>query len=251
MKTLTVLLFPLLLHASSRERAQNFFIDHYEAAEQLYFCHGIPIQLSLGVWALESKYGSSKAAQRNNLAGIASYKGGKHWKRFETKAEFYRAFAAIFQQPCYRNDLRPKTVEEYLRAMEWGCCSYHRSREYTHKIKWIIKRYKLDEMKGVKIDDIEQIDNVNNNLEITTFAGEKHTLEPKRIETRADAEKLAKKLTIEALVKDNAFHRLGTFKNNYRSMRNYEIEDYIHKLSDDPTYRIVEKCPYNKFSWFN
>jgi hypothetical protein len=146
MKTLVFLLFPLLLHASSQDRAQKFFVDHYEAAEQLYFCDGIPIALSLGVWALESKYGSSKAAQRNNLAGIASYKGGKHWKRFETKAEFYRAFAAIFHRPCYRNDLRPKSVDEYLKAMEWGCCSYHRSREYTHKIKWIIKRYKLDKM---------------------------------------------------------------------------------------------------------
>ena len=42
--------------------------------------------------------------------------------------------------------LQPKTVEQYLRAMEWGCCSYHRSREYTKKIKWIIKNFKLDEM---------------------------------------------------------------------------------------------------------
>ena len=144
--TAALLILTLTAHASSHERAQRFFLDHYEAAEQIYFCDGIPIQLSLGVWALESGYGTSTAAQRNNLAGIASYKGGKHWKRFKTKAEFYRAFAAIFQRPCYRNDLQPKSVDEYLEAMEWGCCSYHRSREYTHKIKWIIKRYKLDEM---------------------------------------------------------------------------------------------------------
>lgn len=106
-------------------------------------------------------------------------------------------------------------------------------------------------MKGIRIEDIDQIDNVNNKLKITTFAGGTHTLEPNRIETRANAEKIAKKLTIEALSKDNAFYKLHTFKNNYQSMRNYEIEDYIHELSEDLTYRIVEKCPYNNFSWFN
>ena len=146
MKTvLILLLFPLLLHASSHERAKQFFVDHYEAAEQLYFCEGIPIELSLAVWALESKYGSSTAAEYNNLGGVKVYiEGKKQNKRFATKYDFYASFAAIFQQPCYSNDLRPKTVEQYLKAMEWGCCSYHRSREYTKKIKWIIKKFKLE-----------------------------------------------------------------------------------------------------------
>jgi len=141
---ITILLFPVLLHASSHERAQKFFVDHYEAAEQLYFCEGIPIELSLAVWALESKYGSSTAAQYNNLGGVKVYiEGKKQNKRFATKGDFYASFAAIFQQPCYSNDLRPKTVEQYLKAMEWGCCSYHRSREYTKKINYIIKKYNL------------------------------------------------------------------------------------------------------------
>lgn len=106
-------------------------------------------------------------------------------------------------------------------------------------------------MANITLEDVAEVENVNNKLKITTWLDETHLLEPKRIETRTDAEKLAKKLTIEALAKDNAFHKLGIFKNNYRSMRNYEIEDYIHKLSDDPTYRIAEKCPFNNFSWFN
>jgi len=148
MKLTTLILFlTATLNAGSQERAYSFFDTQYEAAEQLYFCHGIPTQLSLAVWALESGYGSSKAALVcNNLGGIKSYKGGKkHNKYFSSFDDFYTAFAAIFDQPCYSNDLRPKTVEQYLRAMEWGCCSYHRSREYTQKIKWIIKKFKLNE----------------------------------------------------------------------------------------------------------
>ena len=126
--TAALLILTFSAHASSHDRAQKFFVDHYEAAEQLYFCDGIPIALSLGVWALESKYGSSTAAQYNNLGGVKVYiKGKKQNKRFATKYDFYASFAAIFQQPCYRNDLQPKTVDEYLEAMEWGCCSYHRN----------------------------------------------------------------------------------------------------------------------------
>ena len=108
MKTLTILLFPILLHASSHERAKQFFVDHYEAAEQLYFCEGIPIELSLAVWALESKYGSSTAAINNNLVFVKDYvQGKKENKRFATKYDFYRSFAAIFQEAWYRYDFRP------------------------------------------------------------------------------------------------------------------------------------------------
>ena len=101
----------------------------------------------MAVWALESGYGTSKAAQVNNLGGIKSYKGGKkHNKNFETIDDFYTSFAAIFDKPCYRNDMQPKTVKEYLRAMQYSCCSYHHSSSYTRKINYIIKRYKLEDM---------------------------------------------------------------------------------------------------------
>ena len=106
-------------------------------------------------------------------------------------------------------------------------------------------------MKNIKLGDIVETENINNRIQITTIKDEIYTLEPKRLKTRVEAQLLAKKLTAEALKKDDAFHKLGGFKNNYRSMRNYEIEEYIQKLSSDPTYRIVEKCPYNGFSWFN
>lgn len=39
--------------------------------------------------------------------------------------------------------MQPVTTGEYLEAMQYACCSYHHSEEYTRKIKWIIKRYKL------------------------------------------------------------------------------------------------------------
>lgn len=151
---LLALLFPVLLHASSHERAEQFFLCHYEAAQQLYYCHGIPTELSLSVWALESKYGSSHAAtQCNNLGGIKSYEGGKkHNKHFAALDDFYQAFAAIFQQPCYK-DMQPQTTGEYLEAMEWACCSYHRSKEYSRKIKWIIKNFKLKEMKWINVKE--------------------------------------------------------------------------------------------------
>lgn len=147
MKTaLLTILLAVQLHAGSHQRAQQFFVTYYEAAEQIYFCHGIPIELSLSVWALESKYGASySAVHRNNLGGIKSYAGGKkHNKHFATVDDFYTAFAAIFDKPCYSNDMQPKTVKEYLRAMEYSCCSYHHSSEYTRKINYIIKRYKIE-----------------------------------------------------------------------------------------------------------
>lgn len=91
----------------------------------------------------------------------------------------------------------------------------------------------------------------NELIEVEYDDNSKEILNVTSIQTRKEAIELCNKFTKEALKKDNAFEYLNIFKNNFDRCRNYEIETYLEKITGNLTYRIVEKCPFNNFSWFD
>jgi len=91
----------------------------------------------------------------------------------------------------------------------------------------------------------------NELIEIAYSDNSKEVIKVVPIQTRKEAIELCNKFTREALKKDNAFENLNIFKNSFKRSRNYEIETYLEKITGDLTYRIIEKCPFNNFSWFD
>jgi hypothetical protein len=131
----------------NNDKVRHFVSEHWEASLKLYLEEGIPMAISLSQWILESGYGCSHAARtKNNFGGIKVYKNGKKINRtFRSKKEFYAAYAEIFKQECYLS-FQPQTLNMWLEALSFPCCSYARSNEYISKLKRIIKLYEFDRL---------------------------------------------------------------------------------------------------------
>jgi flagellum-specific peptidoglycan hydrolase FlgJ len=131
----------------NNDQIREFVSHHWKSSWELYRDKKIPMAISLSQWILESGYGtSSLAVKRKNIAGIMRYKDGvKSLARFKTWDDFYRAYGKVFERPCYQS-LQPKTLQEWLRVLEFDCCGYATSREYKRKLERIIYRYGFDEL---------------------------------------------------------------------------------------------------------
>lgn len=99
--------------------------------------------------------------------------------------------------------------------------------------------------------EIIATEKINNNFILVEYDnGNKEKCLVFPIPTRKQAIDLYKKLVQVELTKPDAYDNLHKFTNNFEFTRNYEIEDYLRKLTNK-FYFIVEKCPFNGFSWFD
>jgi len=119
-----------------------FFNAHWEGAKMLQDKYNIPMALSLIQWALESEWGESDLAKKNNFGGI-KYNGKYH--HFESKKAFYFAYSRTMNQECYQKIDR-NNLDAWLNAVQWSECRYAKSPKYKAKLTQLIKQYKLDEL---------------------------------------------------------------------------------------------------------
>ena len=121
-----------------RPKVSIFFNSHYSGAEMLKNEFGIPMQISLAQFALESGFGKSDLCLNNLNFGGIKHKGA--YVCYESKKAFYLAYAAVFSQCCYEGIDR-NNVDAWLVALER--CGYATSNVYVKKLKQIIETYKL------------------------------------------------------------------------------------------------------------
>ena len=100
---------------------------------------GIPMQISLAQFALESGFGKSDLCLNNLNFGGIKHKGA--YVCYESKKAFYLAYAAVFSQCCYEGIDR-NNVDAWLVALER--CGYATSNVYVKKLKRIIENYHLN-----------------------------------------------------------------------------------------------------------
>jgi hypothetical protein len=100
-------------------------------------------------------------------------------------------------------------------------------------------------------DEIIVVDRINTQtIEVEYLDGEKEQFDIILIQTRLEAIEKAITLTKKALLLPDAFDNLGRFVNDFSRHRNYEIEEYIDKLSNTVGHKIIELCPFNGFSTY-
>lgn len=101
-----------------------------------------------------------------------------------------------------------------------------------------------------EIIEIEKID--NDTQQVKYEDGNVKLIPVIKIESREKALEICTKYTKAELLKPDSFERLGSFlsKNSYQYLRNYEIEDYLDRISGKIGYKINELCPFNGFMWF-
>ncbi len=90
----------------------------------------------------------------------------------------------------------------------------------------------------------------NQLIEVEYDNGDKEIINVIPINTRVQAIELCYELTKKALRRKDSFDKLESFKNDFSYTRNYEIENYLERISGILGYRIVELCPFNGFSFF-
>ena len=123
-----------------RPKVSIFFNSHYSGAEMLKAEFGIPMQISLAQFALESGFGKSDLCLNNlNFGGIKQRGGG--YACYDNKAAFYSNYGRVLSQCCYEGIDR-NNVDAWLVALER--CGYATSNVYVKKLKRIIENYHLN-----------------------------------------------------------------------------------------------------------
>jgi len=100
---------------------------------------GLPAQLVLVQWALESDFGIQPPA-RNNLAGITIIGSGEgHWQPYPTLEDFTTAYAGLLLQPAYtdviasaRSGAPDYIVARFLGASSWSTDHYTGQNGYDY-----------------------------------------------------------------------------------------------------------------------
>jgi hypothetical protein len=111
---------------------------------------------------------------------------------------------------------------------------------------------KLPEAK-IKIKKIEEVYKVNNTkIKVTYEDSTSEFFSVIKLESRKKALELCELSTKIELLKPSAFYNLNIFlpKSYYNRLRNYEIEEYLDKITGTIGHRINDLCPFNGYNWF-
>jgi flagellum-specific peptidoglycan hydrolase FlgJ len=130
----------------------DFHSKMYPHARTAHTLTGIPIEVILGQWALESAYGTSDLAKRaKNFAGIKATSKGKdftsgQYAGYFTLGSFARDYARVMNLSYYDGVRSAGTVEGAL--SELGKSPYAEDPSYIGKLKKVIK-----DMTGLDVSD--------------------------------------------------------------------------------------------------
>lgn len=131
----------------------SFYSDMYQYAKISASLTGIPVEVILGQWALESNYGQSDLSRRaNNFAGIKSSSKGKDYTSgqyagYFTKTSFAKDYARVMNLPYYDGVRGAKTVEGAI--TEFGKSPYAEDPSYANKLKEVVKK-----ITGIEFSDV-------------------------------------------------------------------------------------------------
>ena len=127
-----------VLRAIKSDHVSIFLNAAWDDAEQVSKEFNIPMGLLLAQACLESKYGQSRLARKeNNFMGI---KYNHKYATFSSRLECFRAYGRVLNQSCYK-ELKATSLNLWLYNLEH--CHYHLSKTYSKKIRWIYKKYGL------------------------------------------------------------------------------------------------------------
>ncbi len=101
--------------------------------------YNIPQALIIAQMCLESKYGL-KPIKLNNHLGIR-LEG--RYVEFASIRNCLDIYGRTLNNGCYKKH-NPKSIDEWLYALQWSECKYHESKKYSSKIRWIIRTFNLD-----------------------------------------------------------------------------------------------------------
>jgi flagellum-specific peptidoglycan hydrolase FlgJ len=122
----------------------QFYSDMYKYAKISSSLTGMPVEVILGQWALESNYGQSDLAKRaNNFAGIkANSKGSQYtsgaYAGYFTKTAFAKDYARIMNLSSYAGVRNAGTIEGTILAI--GESPYAEDKDYTKKLSDIVSK---------------------------------------------------------------------------------------------------------------
>jgi flagellum-specific peptidoglycan hydrolase FlgJ len=118
---------------------------------------GIPVEVILGQWALESNYGRSDLARRaNNFAGIKANSKGAHYTSgqyagYLTKTAFAKDYARVMNLSYYDKVRNAGTVEGAV--LELGNSPYAEDPSYSKKLGDIVKGITGIEVSGIVMNE--------------------------------------------------------------------------------------------------
>jgi len=127
-----------VLRAIDNNHVAKYFNSIWSDAEIVAKETGLPQGLLMAMSALESGFGRSRLAKKqNNYLGI-KYEGV--YATFRSRLECFRAWAKVLNQDCYK-DLPMTSLNICLYLLE--SCVYHQSKTYSNKIRSIYYKYDL------------------------------------------------------------------------------------------------------------
>ena len=134
-----------VLRAIKSDHVSIFINSVWDDADSIARKYNLPQGLLISMAALESGWGRSKICkEKNNYLGIKSTKkvnGKRPYRTFKTRLECFDYWGKILTRPCYQ-ELPMTSLNICLYLLE--SCGYHQSENYSNKIRWIYKRYKLN-----------------------------------------------------------------------------------------------------------
>lgn len=136
--------------------SNQFYTDMYKYAKLSSSLTGIPPEVILGQWALESNYGQSDLARRgNNFAGIKSSSKGKdfvtgQYAGYFTKTSFAKDYARVMNLPYYEGVRGAGSVGGAI--AELGKSPYAEDPNYSNKLA-----SKVKELTGLDFSNITDL----------------------------------------------------------------------------------------------
>ena len=128
-----------ILCSIEKKRVSIFINSIWDDAETVCEKYDLPIGLLIAQACLESGFGRSYLA--NNKCNFLGIKYEGVYADFESKLHCFESWAKVLNQTCYRG-LEFKTLEGWIYQL--STCGYAESKEYSSKLKSIIKKYNLN-----------------------------------------------------------------------------------------------------------
>jgi len=147
MKYIILLIVVILLSLNVKsQNNQQLFIDKYDnMALKLMKKHNIPTSIILSISMLESGYGTSKLSKnKNNFFGV---KKGKYYRGYINDTASFNDFCLIISKKKYYKNLIDNGIVDYniwINKIHHG--GYSQSKNWSMKVLYYIRRYKLYEL---------------------------------------------------------------------------------------------------------
>lgn len=140
--------------------AADFFARFSPLAAQASQGTGLPVSVILAQWALETGYGQSALAQKNNLGGIkftgnpGSYEADGGHAGYESVNAFLADYKRVVHLPFYQHVREAAAAGAEAVAMAWdnnvpaGTPRYAEDTQYSEKLLGILREYDLTRYDG-------------------------------------------------------------------------------------------------------